>query len=56
MNFLFSRSLGEMMGNGAVFGKTAKDITLEQSSAKGFTNDFVQKFYKVNYNELAYGY
>ena len=33
-----------------LFGKTTKDITLEQSSVKGFANDFIQEFYQVAYN------
>jgi dihydrofolate reductase len=40
-----------LLGEGIpLFGKTAKNIMLEQSSAKGFVNDFIQEFYKVNYS------
>lgn len=39
-----------LLGEGiSLFAKTARDITLEQSSAKSFANDFIQEFYKVNY-------
>lgn len=39
-----------LLGEGiSLFGKTAKDITLEQSSAISFANDFIQEFYQVDY-------
>jgi len=39
-----------LLGEGiALFGKTKKDITLEQSSAKAYANDFIQEHYRVNY-------
>lgn len=39
-----------LLGQGLpLFGKTTKEIKLEQSEAKAFVNDFVQVKYKVNY-------
>ena len=39
-----------LLGEGvSLFGKTAKDIALKQSSVKSFANDFIQEFYRVNY-------
>ena len=40
-----------LLGEGiSLFGKTAKDIKLEQAEAIAFPNDFVQVKYHVNYN------
>ena len=39
-----------LLGEGIpLFGKTAKDIALEQCSAKAFANDFIQEHYRINY-------
>jgi dihydrofolate reductase len=39
-----------LLGQGiSLFGKTSKDIKLEQAEAIAFPNDFVQLKYKVNY-------
>ncbi len=40
-----------LLGEGiALFGKTKKDIKLEQCSAKSFANDFIQEGFSVNYD------
>ena len=41
-----------LLGEGiSLFGKTGKDIKLEQAEAIAFPNDFIRVKYKVNYNE-----
>ncbi len=40
-----------LLGEGVpLFGKTARDIKLEQAKATAFANDFIQVHYTVNYN------
>ena len=40
-----------LLGEGkSLFGKTFKDIKLEQAEAIAYPNDFIQVKYKVNYN------
>ncbi|MGI9319072.1 MAG: dihydrofolate reductase family protein [bacterium] len=39
-----------LLGEGIpLFGRTAKEVNLEQCSAKAFANDFMQEHYKLNY-------